>query len=610
MMKPVFILGCGRSGTTILGRALSQHHSVTYLHEPRHLWSLCFPETDIWTSDGKMVFTAEDANADGANALEELFYEETRKTCGPVLVEKLPINNFRLPFINRIFPESRFIHIFRNGLEVAGSMAKIGNWFEGRKAGWKVIANHARLSETTASLPELCSNDFERGLLEWRLSVEAVHSFFNSISPDRFTEITYDELVSDPVDTLNSLLIFIGLGKSQAVEDFASREIRRRSERRPVGALAPSAEKIAGDLIRYYERSGKNLSNRAARPNMFIVGAARSGTTSLWQILRRHPQMYMPVDELHKEPGFFSDLRGLNDIETYLDIFSNATEEHKWIGEASTAYLTDQSSAKRLFDFNPDAKIIIMLRNPADRAYSLYNWMVQDGYEYAASFEEAVELENIRSQKNIPNWFEPEYYWNYMYFQSGLYYEQVKRYLEYFGDNVMIIKFEHFSRDTLNIYDDVCSFLSLEKHSVDSQIHNLSRRVLSPSIQFLLRKLTDNFHESGKHLLLAGQKWPFSELYHKYAHNLSAVARLSFKDRIMSTYVMHRLFYCLKPPCLLAQATATKEIRDQFMGIGLSSGKPGRLNPGTKTLLMTKYRSDIEHLSALTNMDFSDWFSA
>lgn len=120
--SPVFIFGCGRSGTTILGDLLAQHSSVRYLHEPRALWISAYPETDIWSAHavarrGKLVFNESDEKPRKTRALRKLFALELRRSRRPILVEKLPINNFRLPFIREMFPDCRFIHIWRNGLE-------------------------------------------------------------------------------------------------------------------------------------------------------------------------------------------------------------------------------------------------------------------------------------------------------------------------------------------------------------------------------------------------------------------------------------------------------------------------------------------------------------
>jgi Sulfotransferase family len=176
--SPVFILGCGRSGTTILGNLLAQHPSVTYRHEHRPLWTSAYPETDIWseraiTRRGKLAFTESDVNPRKTRALRKLFALELQKSRRPILVEKLPINNFRLPFIRGMFPDCRFIHIWRNGLEVARSietMSLRGRWFKPDQYRWNMLAEYAQSMPETAPVPALCQSYYEKGLLEWRVS--------------------------------------------------------------------------------------------------------------------------------------------------------------------------------------------------------------------------------------------------------------------------------------------------------------------------------------------------------------------------------------------------------------------------------------------------------
>ena len=148
---PVFILGCGRSGTTILGNALSRHSKITYLNERRDLWFLAYPETDIWTNksvkrNGKLLLTAADAETGKSKMLRQLFFEEAAKNKRQLLVEKLPINNFRVDFINEIFPEARFVHIYRNGFEVAKSIEKLskqGQWYGYNNYKWNLLVQYA-----------------------------------------------------------------------------------------------------------------------------------------------------------------------------------------------------------------------------------------------------------------------------------------------------------------------------------------------------------------------------------------------------------------------------------------------------------------------------------
>ena len=114
------------------------------------------------------------------------------------------------------------------------------------------------------------------------------------------------------------------------------------------------------------------------RPNFFIPGAPKSGTTSMYHYLRQHPQIYM---SRVKEPQFFStDLemaegRRICDLDAYLSLFQNA-QDAKRIGEASVWNLFSRDAAQNIKAFDPEAKIIVMLRHPADLIYSLHGQFI------------------------------------------------------------------------------------------------------------------------------------------------------------------------------------------------------------------------------------------
>ena len=255
--SPVFILGCGRSGTTILGNLLAQHPSVTYLHEPRALWTSAYPETDIWTEravarHGKLVFTESDVNPRKTRALRKLFALEVRKSRRPILVEKLPINNFRLPFIREMFPDCRFIHIWRNGLEVARSIEAMsiqGRWFRPDQYRWNMLAEHAQSMPETAHAPALCQSYYEKGLLEWRVSTEAVTSFLGRLPKDNWLEVPYSAFVADRLETSERLTEFLRLTPEQTSRDFTQQNVRRCSESRDGAELTQLERLIGGPLL-------------------------------------------------------------------------------------------------------------------------------------------------------------------------------------------------------------------------------------------------------------------------------------------------------------------------------------------------------------------------
>jgi Sulfotransferase family len=170
-------------------------------------------------------------------------------------------------------------------------------------------------------------------------------------------------------------------------------------------------------------------------PNFFIVGAARSGTSSLDRYLSQHPDIYITSK---KETHFFAHAHFppclgpgderlskllIRDEDQYTQLFAEAVGK-KAVGESSAFYLVFPGAAERIAQAIPDAKIIIILREPVDRAHSAYTLMVRDGRE-TRSFEEGLRQEEERKQKG----FEPIWW----YKDLGLYFEQVKHYLEVFG---------------------------------------------------------------------------------------------------------------------------------------------------------------------------------
>lgn len=254
--QPVFIIGCGRSGTTILGNLLSQHHGVTYLNERRDLW-LADPRTDIWSEKakgrgGRLALNAEDVDSYHARKLLAAFAAEIRHLGGGRMVEKLPINSFRVGYIASVFLEARFIHLLRNGLEVAASIAGVAQaftWYGHDDYKWHLLADYAR-SEGLESLVDQTEHDVRlRGLLEWRLSVVAAQTSLAQLSPERIFTLKYRELMAAPLDACARLEAFIGLEADQKMYEFAEMELKRRSPELVNVPLSGLEDAIAGELL-------------------------------------------------------------------------------------------------------------------------------------------------------------------------------------------------------------------------------------------------------------------------------------------------------------------------------------------------------------------------
>ena len=197
-------------------------------------------------------------------------------------------------------------------------------------------------------------------------------------------------------------------------------------------------------------------------PDFFVVGAAKSGTTSLWNWIKQHPGIFVSQNIEDKEPAYYSTFWGMKDRDRYLNLFSDASSEQQ-IGDFSTPYLTDPDSAALIAKDNPMAKIIIVIRNPVGRAYSLYNWMLNNGYEPVYPFERALEAEKSRM---VDDQFQPEigYRHNFFYFHSGLYTSQIEAYKSHFKeDQIKVLLLDDIISDRKEVMRDICEFLGVDK---------------------------------------------------------------------------------------------------------------------------------------------------
>jgi hypothetical protein len=195
-------------------------------------------------------------------------------------------------------------------------------------------------------------------------------------------------------------------------------------------------------------------------PNFFVVGAAKAGTTSLHGYLSQHPEVFMSVV---KEPHYFADFQIKPEFDNFIPVIRDSrayqalfvgSAGFKAIGEASPSYLCDPGAAVRIKLAVPDAKILISLRNPVQRAYSHYLMEYHAGREKLA-FADALKADELRSDKRWGSSFQ--------YVELGLYAAQVERYLEVFGSSqVMVVVFEEMVRDTAGEMERIARFLGID----------------------------------------------------------------------------------------------------------------------------------------------------
>ncbi len=299
-------------------------------------------------------------------------------------------------------------------------------------------------------------------------------------------------------------------------------------------------------------------------PNFFLVGAAKSGSTAVHVYLFQHPEIYLSY---LKEPKYLSisankfphngpgdkkvDDGIIKSREEYLNLFKNA-ENEKVIGESSADYLYFHNSVIPLIKtISPNAKILMILRNPVDRAYSAYRHMLMDERENI-SFEKALKSEGARMRENY------EFIWYYK--DVGFYYEQVKHYINSFGgENAKVVIYDDFVENSIKIIRDIYRFLEVDAgFTPNTDVkYNVGPIVRNESIE---------------------------EFLVKYDHPVKKVFRPILLNTIGKRYTESLVNYFLN--------------RNTF-----------NIKPKTRKRLIEIYRSDILNLADLIDRDLSGWLS-
>ena len=293
-------------------------------------------------------------------------------------------------------------------------------------------------------------------------------------------------------------------------------------------------------------------------PNLLIVGAAKCGTTSLHNYLKQHPDIFMSKQ---KEPHFLinSDIgedrihKAITVLEDYEDMFKTDSI-YKYKGESSVMYLAfPEFSIKNIKKYlDPDVKIIIMLRNPVERAFAGYLHNLRYNPSENLSFEEAFEKSEARyyQERDITP--------DTRYLHVGNYYSQVESFMSMFNDNVLVIMYEDYVNDIDLCLANVFDFLDIDKISVDT-----SRR-----------------HMVGG--------WIFKR---KFLRNL-LIPKNNFKSLIKS---------------FLPNKKIRKAIKQKIMN--MSTVESPFISKDMHKKLTEYYRKDIDNLSKLLNKELNCWIN-
>lgn len=196
------------------------------------------------------------------------------------------------------------------------------------------------------------------------------------------------------------------------------------------------------------------------KPNFFIVGAPRCGTTALSEYLRTHPNIFMTQP---KEPNYFAEdfYRPITTLNDYYSLFNRVSSEHLAIGEGSVVYLFSKTAIPNLKDFTPNAKLIVMVRNPIQMIPSLHSRLLVTLYEDEKDFEKAWFLQAERQKgENIPKTCRSPRFLEYK--NIGCLGTQLERLFEIFDrSHVKVIVFDDFAAATKEVYEDTLSFLGV-----------------------------------------------------------------------------------------------------------------------------------------------------
>lgn len=289
--------------------------------------------------------------------------------------------------------------------------------------------------------------------------------------------------------------------------------------------------------------------------DFFIAGAPKCGTSSLFSYLGQHPGIYVPK---LKEPNFFNtDHKGAKPIGSmmeYHNLYKN--ENQKLTCDASPFYLYSLKAPKNIYDYNPAAKLIFMLRNPIDMLYSLHGQYLIDGnVEVIEDFIEALNAEDDRREgKRVPR---------YCNRPEGLFYSEYAKYTQYLKnyyavfpkEQIKVIIFDDFIENIGKIYSDVLNFLELEE--------------FTPVFKRM------NQHEEPKYKALHRLN-----LYLRHAPVIGAIQ----KKFTLNTGLIRKINALNRMPA-----------------------KRAPLQPETYNQLLDRFQSDIIELQDYLNIDLSFW---
>ena len=218
------------------------------------------------------------------------------------------------------------------------------------------------------------------------------------------------------------------------------------------------------NIIEYMGNKYK-INDNVQSPNFFIIGAPKCGTTSLSEYLREHPDIFFAYP---KETNFFNTdfspkYRKYQKLDRYLNECFYDSKGYKAVGEGTVFYLMSDVAIDNILKFNPEAKFIVMIRNPIELSYSMHSTELYGGNENAENFNDAWNLqEDRKNNKSLPPLCrEPKILQYGTLAKTG---KQLQRLLKKIPqEKLKIILFDDFKKDVKTVYDETIEFLGLIK---------------------------------------------------------------------------------------------------------------------------------------------------
>jgi hypothetical protein len=215
-------------------------------------------------------------------------------------------------------------------------------------------------------------------------------------------------------------------------------------------------------------------------PTFLMIGAARSGTTTWYSCLQQHPEIFLPASK-RPEPHFFlKEAEYCRGLEYYSQRYFAAGQQMRVRGEASTSYICHDWVAQRIKQHLPDVKLLVMLRNPVDRAFSNYWHTVKSGLE-KESFDDALRLEEQRAREAADPFLRTIR--PFAYVERGYYCQQLRHYLRFFPpEQLQVFLLDDWLSDPLAVLRKTFAFLGVEGSFVPANLNAVENQSTPPDL--------------------------------------------------------------------------------------------------------------------------------